>query len=142
VAAGLVDRDDTRRPHRFRAVTKSPLYRPLRSLLELTVGIESQLRQLFEGEPNVDAALIHGSWARGQAGPDSDIDLLVVGRPDVTRLRRSTREIGRAVGRRIDTVVLSPEEFRKRRAAGDGFLEKILAEPHVVLAGSPWGTYD
>lgn len=136
VQAGLITRDNEARPHRFRAATRSPLYRPIRNLLELTVGVESQLRRAFEDEEGIDFAVIHGSWARGEAGGDSDIDVLVVGEPDVTSVRRLVRDVGRAVGRRVDTVVFSRDEFRKRRARRDGFLEKTLGEPHVVIAGS------
>jgi|SRR5918911_1073891 predicted nucleotidyltransferase len=136
VEAGLITRDRAARPHRFRAATRSPLYRPTRSLLELTVGVESQLRRAFEGEKGVDFAVIHGSWARGQAAGDSDVDVLVVGEPDVTRVRRLARDVGRAIGRRVDAVVFTREEFGKRRARGDGFLGKALGEPHIVIAGS------
>src|SRR4051794_38935863 len=66
VQAGLISRDTQRRPHGFRAATESALYRPLRKLLELTVGVEAELRRVFEGEEDIELALIHGSWARGQ----------------------------------------------------------------------------
>lgn len=136
LAAGLIERDASRRPHRFRASTKSALYRPLRDLLKMTVGVEPELRRLLQAEDEVDAAVIHGSWARGEAAAGSDIDVLVIGRPNVTRLRRSVRDVGRRVGRRIDTTVFSPDEFRRRRARGDGFLKKIDSEPHIELVGS------
>ncbi len=137
VAAGLVDRDASARPHRFRANTHTPLYSPLRDLLELTVGLESELRNFLEGEEGIDAAIIHGSWAGGTARLGSDVDVLAVGEPDLTRLRRQLRDIGRRAGRRIDVTAFSPAEFARRRAVGDGFLEKILAEPHIVLVGDP-----
>lgn len=135
VAAGLVHRDATRRPHRFRANADSPLHSALRELLELTVGLESDLATLLESEPGVDAALIHGSWARGEAGVGSDADMIVVGEPDLTRLRRNVREIGRRAGRRIDVTAFSRSELIRRRAEGDPFIEKVLAEPHILLTG-------
>ena len=134
-AAGIIERDASRRPHRFQAATESPIYRPLRTLLELTVGVEPQLRQVVGDDAEIEAALVHGSWARGDASARSDIDLLVVGRPDITRLRRSLRKIERTLGRRIDSTVLTPDEFRARRSSGDAFLQKALAEPNLVLTG-------
>src|SRR5215210_1269743 len=101
VAAGLVTRDGSRRPHEFRAATDSPVYQPLRDLLELTVGVESQLRELLANEGGVEAAVLHGSWARAEAGPGSDVDVVVVGDPDLTHLRRAVRDLGRSSGRRI-----------------------------------------
>ena len=135
VGAGIIERDASRRPHRFRANSESPLHRPLRELLERTVGLETELRTFFDGEEGVDAAVIHGSWARGEAGAGSDLDVLAVGEPDVTRLRRKVREIGRRGGRRVDVTAFSPGELARRLADGDAFLDKVLSEPHIVLVG-------
>jgi predicted nucleotidyltransferase len=135
VDAGLVVRDAGRRPHAFRADSESPIYRPLRDLLAMTVGIESELRGLLEAEDGVDAAVIHGSWARGEAGRDSDVDVLVVGCPNLTRLRRKAREIGQRAGRRIDVTAFTRDEFERRRGANDPFVAKLLDAPHIVVAG-------
>src|SRR4051812_17042904 len=69
LSAGLVDRDATRRPHRSRPATDGPLYEPLRLLLERTIGIEEELRGVLDGRDGVELAVIHGSWARGEARP-------------------------------------------------------------------------
>jgi predicted nucleotidyltransferase len=136
VTAGFVDRDATRRPHAFRVATDSPTYRPLRELLELTVGLESELRALLDADPKVDAAAIHGSWAAGRAGVDSDVDVVVIGRLDLTELRRAVRAIGRRIGRRVDVTAFSPDEFRTRQERGDGFVKKLLDGPRIVLVDS------
>lgn len=36
--AGIVERDVRQRPHLFRAATDSPLFDPMRTLLQVTVG--------------------------------------------------------------------------------------------------------
>ncbi len=61
--------------------------------------------------------ILFGSHARGQAGPDSDVDLLVVlpipGSKRATRLeiRRALRGMGAAT----DVVVSTPDEFAWRQ---------------------------
>ena len=133
--AGLVERDATRRPHRFSARSESPIYNPLRQLLEATVGVETELRRRLEADESVRAAAIHGSWVTGSSTPASDVDVVVVGRPDLTRLRRDARSIGRQAGRQIDITAFSPEEFERRRKAGEGFVRKLLNGPRVALVG-------
>jgi predicted nucleotidyltransferase len=64
-----------------------------------------------------DRVILFGSYARGQAAPDSDVDLLVV-MPVVGRKREKQLEIRKALrGIRVpvDIVVSTPEEFGWRQ---------------------------
>ena len=68
-----------------------------------------------------ERVILFGSWARGEAGPDSDLDLLVV-----TSFEGSRNEVGLALLKALvdlpvpkDVVVLRPEEWeRKKRIPG------------------------
>ena len=95
-AAGVIGRDATVRPHGFRAAVGDPLFEPLSTLLSRTVGVEAELRGVFERD-DVDVALIFGSWAGGSRRPESDIDVLVVGDVD---LRECAGGCGRSASRR------------------------------------------
>jgi len=81
--AGLLVRDPIGRTYLYRAATDSPLYEPLRLLLERTVGIEAELRRALEDLPGVEAAFIHGSFAKNtKIRPTSDVDVIVLGHAD------------------------------------------------------------
>jgi len=61
--------------------------------------------------------ILFGSYARGEAGPDSDVDLLVV-----APAKGSTRELAVAIGVALhdmaaakDIIVVRPEEFAWRQ---------------------------
>lgn len=124
-AAGIIRRDATARPHRFRAATDDPLHEPLATLLRRSVGVEEQLRGALE-RPDVLVAVIYGSWAGETRRPDSDIDVLVVGDADLRELRRRVRMIGkdgrthhrpdRGDGRRVPAADRQPIELRPPRA--------------------------
>ena len=61
--------------------------------------------------------ILFGSHARGGAGPDSDVDLLVVMEVEGS-LRRTAIEIDRALVDRevpLDLVVVTPETFERDR---------------------------
>lgn len=133
-AAGLLDREDSSRPHRFAGASNAPLFKPLRELLQMTVGVEGELRDALD-VPGVVAAVIHGSWAAGNPRPDSDIDVVVVGDSDLRTLRRRTRGIAGRAGRRIDFMLFGVDEFRARISEGHGFARHLLDEPVVPLVG-------
>jgi predicted nucleotidyltransferase len=133
VEADLVVRHDAARPHSYRANTAHPLFEPIEMILERTVGVEAELRSMLQEIDGVDAALIHGSWASGNARAGSDVDVLVVGSVDYDDLVRQARVLGRRLGRRIDPLVFGPEEIRRRR--DQGFIRKLLDGPRVVLVG-------
>ncbi len=98
--AGVIGRDATVRPHRFRAAVEDPLFEPIETMLSRTVGVEAELRGVCERD-GVQAAVIFGSWAGGSRRPDSDIDVLVVGDADLRDLRRRVRPVGSRPGGRL-----------------------------------------
>jgi predicted nucleotidyltransferase len=133
-AAGIIRRDATARPHRFRAAPEEPLNEPLANLLRRTVGVEENLRTVLE-RPGVLAAVIYGSWASGTRRPDSDIDVLVVGDADLRQLRRAVRPIGKAAGRTIDLTVLTADEFQGLLGDRSSFARRVLEAPTTPLVG-------
>jgi predicted nucleotidyltransferase len=135
VAAGIVERDTSARPHRIRAAVESPIAEPLRELLARTVGLETELRALFAERPGIEAAAIHGSWAAGRQRRGSDVDIIAVGSESATDLRRALRGIGKRAGRRIDLTVYGRDEFARKVADDHGFLRLALDRPLVELKG-------
>jgi predicted nucleotidyltransferase len=136
VDAGIVERDQSRRPHEFRAVRSSPLYEPVAALLQMTVGVEQGLRELLLITPGVAAAALYGSWADSSARPTSDIDLLVVGDDvDARGLRANLRKLGRRIGREIDLVLIPRRDFEVLLRDENPFLRVVLEGPIVNLVG-------
>jgi predicted nucleotidyltransferase len=137
LAAGVLTREALGRTFLYRAATESPLFEPLRLLLERTVGIESELRRALEDLPGVEAAFIYGSFARGtKIRPLSDVDVLVLGDVDYHVLRRRVREIERRVGREIDLLAFAPNEFAALARSGNGLARAILDGPVQPIVGS------
>lgn len=128
-------RDARQRPHTYRAATDAPAYRPLREILELTVGVPLQLREALDGVEGIRAVAIHGSWAAGRVRPDSDLDVLVVTVGDRRHAQRAMTDVGRNVGRDIDASVLSTEDFGSLLQAKNPFLGKILTHPRIDVIG-------
>ncbi len=139
VAAGLVA--DSRRGNlrMLRAVTGTPVSRPLTDLLAVTYGPLPVLADLLAEAPGVSAAFIYGSWTAryvGEPGPvPHDIDVLVVGTSD----RDDLDEIARAAQGRL----LRPVRVRRVSPAAwaesdpsDSFLASVRRRPLVEIPRS------
>lgn len=84
---------------------------------------------------NPDGVVLFGSYARNQATPESDIDLLIV--HSGTKLRDVQRKaycalIGRSIP--IDIIVRSPSELQDRLEWPEPFLSHVVREGKVLYA--------
>lgn len=83
---------------------------------------------------NPDQIILFGSYARGEAGTDSDVDLLVV--VPLNRDRRTVRlGIRRAlsgIGLPKDVVVVSPQEMDRYRECPGTIIRAALGEGKIL----------
>jgi prevent-host-death family protein len=136
VGDGLVTAERSGNRVYYRAAP-TPVFRRVRALLaphaDLVLTLRGELEPLGD---RVRLALVFGSIARGDEGPDSDVDLLVVG--DVSRwdLVPLVRRVEREIGREVNDTLYTPEEFRDRVRAEDYFVAALLAGPRIAVVGS------
>lgn len=134
--AGILRRRAIGRTHIYEAETTSPLYDPLRLLLERTVGVDGELRRALEDIPGVESAFIHGSFARStRVKPSSDVDVVVLGRADPARVRKAVRAVEQRVGREIDVTTYGVDEFTDLLDSGSAFARSIVERPTRILIG-------
>jgi len=88
------------------------------------------------GSPN--KIVLFGSWARGQARPDSDLDLLIIEDSDLPRHRRARRHRMALLGLfpAKDIVVWTPGEVVQWQHVPNAFITTILAEGRVLYERS------
>jgi uncharacterized protein len=83
-----------------------------------------------------DKIILFGSHARGDAGPDSDVDLLVVMAVEGSRRERSV-EIGvvlHDIPLAKDIVVVTPSDIEKRQDIPGTLIRPALQEGKVLYA--------
>lgn len=138
-AAGLIRRN--RRGHQvyFEANPESPVYDELRSLMTKTAGLADVLRRGLADlsrEKKISAAFVYGSVAQGKQRPSSDVDLFVVGTVTLRELMPVLRPIEQRLGREINPSVYTPEEVRRKLDQQSGFLDRVMADPRIMLYGT------
>jgi predicted nucleotidyltransferase len=93
-------------------------------------NISSQIIAKYKPEK----VILFGSAARGEAGPDSDLDFLIIKKDPPHFGEDRIRELSRLIERKVpvDFVVYRPDEFEQRLRMGDPFLKSILKEGKVL----------
>ena len=96
-------------------------------------AIDAMVRAIVE-HVSPEKVILFGSHARGSAGPDSDVDLLVVLR-DVTNPRSKAKELYLLLaesGIPKDIVVVTPEEVAAYRDVPGTLIKPALLEGKVL----------
>lgn len=142
VRSGLVDRSTVGRTY-LHTLNRDHLLAPLvaeaatghRTLLDFLSGAVRSL------DPPPLRAILFGSTARREAGPDSDIDLALVfeRRSDVseTGVSELAASIDRRTGNRADIVTFSEGEFAALGETAPALAAAIEADGRDLLARAP-----
>lgn len=95
------------------------------------------LRDVLAGIPGVEAAFVFGSSARGDARPDSDLDLFVYGDAISDRaLGRALLDASIILDRPVDAKRYDSASFLRDARPGASFLPAALNGPKLWLIGS------
>ena len=84
-----------------------------------------------------DKIMLFGSYAKGDVGPDSDVDLLIVMDTEQPTWDLAV-EISSALKHTfpIDIIVRTPEEIARRLELGDFFIRNVVEQGKVLYERS------
>lgn len=115
---------------------QSPLVEPLREILLVATGPVVLLSEELGKIDGVRRAFLYGSFAarsRGIPGAaPNDIDLMVIGAPDVQAIYDVSARVEQQVGRPVNPTILTEAEFSEE----SGFLQGVRANPTIELVGA------
>ena len=136
--AGLVTVERVGNQKYYRANRESPVFEELRGLVAKTAGLAIPLREaLAPVAKGIDAAFVYGSLAKGTDRAGSDVDLMVISRKlEYAKLYEVLQKSEMALGRPVNPNLMTPQEWRKKRAVRDSFAARIAAQPKIFVIGS------
>ena len=135
-AAGVLARRRVGNQVHFQANPASPIYEELRGILKKTVGVAEVLRAaLAPLGAKVHAAFVYGSVARGDERAHSDLDVMLVGEASFGDVVAALAPAQASLRREVNPNVYPALEFRKKLAAGDAFLKRVLADRKIFIVG-------
>lgn len=129
-ASGLVTSKSSGRSRLVEPNRVSPVYQDLHGLLTKSMGPEPLLRAALSEINGIETAFIFGSWADPHQTAPQDIDLMVIGDPDIGQVYDSVSEVEGEVGRPINVVIRSREEWANAEGA---FERAVQRRPKIEL---------
>ncbi len=135
--SGLLLRESAGNQVHYRANRHCPIYPELAEIFRKTAGLADVLREaLAPMSELIRSAFLFGSIARQAESSDSDVDLFVIGKVSFTDIVTAVSPLQEPLGREINPVVMTPEQFLAARESGERFVTRVLAETRLDLIGN------
>lgn len=133
---GLVVASMEGRQKYYQADQTAPIFEELKGIALKTVGAADVIREaLSPFGDSISLSFIYGSLAAGDAGPGSDVDLLVVGTVDEVELHARISRAEELLRRTVSCTLLGPDEFRQRKQQQGEFLDRVLHGRLIPVVG-------
>ncbi|PYY17926.1 MAG: nucleotidyltransferase, partial [Acidobacteria bacterium] len=133
---GLLERSTVGKQVFYRANRSHPVFPELRALVAKTVGTIPMLRSALAGlVHSIVVSFIYGSMARGEEKPESDIDLMVVGKASLEDVLGKLSNAEASLRRAVNPTVYSPSEFKTKLTSGNHFLNSVVRGEKIFLIG-------
>lgn len=112
------------------------LYPELKGIIFKTTGVLGLLKEAVAKLKGIEAAFIYGSYATGKETESSDVDLMIIGKPDLTELNEVISGLEDKLNREINYMCFDREEYEERKKTKDAFVSGVLSDEKMMLKGS------
>ncbi len=110
-----------------------PLLAQYQEIFLKTIGLEKRIADALKSTPGIQEAYIFGSYAKNAMDAASDIDVLAVGDHSAIALQKEINGLQREIGREINVINMSREEFARKRRASAGLVKNILSGRYIKV---------
>ncbi len=135
--AGILrSRQDGNRVY-YQADETCPFLSELQGLMLKTTGLVDELKHTLKRfKKNIAVAFVYGSVARGEELSTSDVDLMIIGNIGLAELAPALNRAESKIRREVNASTYSPEEFAKKAAEKQHFIQTLLDEEKLFVVGN------
>ena len=133
---GILRRELAGNQHRYQFDPECPIGGEIKGLIIKTVGIAEVLKNSLDPvEEEIDRAFIYGSFATGDYGNESDVDLFLVTELPGLKVAELLGEVQNKIARSVNVSQFTPTEYDQRKRKKDHFLNTVMSGPKIILIG-------
>ncbi len=107
----------------------------LKAIIFKTTGVQGLLKEAINKVNNIEVAFIYGSYAESRESESSDVDIFVIGNPDLEELDELFSELEEKLDREINYLCFDRDEFEKKRKEKNSFIMEVLEGKKIILKG-------
>ncbi len=112
-----------------------PLYKEIKSIVFKTIGAKGSLQKILKNFDNIEIAFIFGSYAKEKQDTLSDIDLMIIGKPDEDILISKITELEDKLDREINYHIYKKSDLREKTKQNTPFIKNVLENKKIFLIG-------
>lgn len=120
----------------YKVNTSFPLFEELKSIVYKTTGLADVLKEDLAKLGNVEVAFIYGSVAKNTEDVRSDIDLMVIGKPDFDQLTDTVTKAESQLTREINFNIINQAEWQKKLSQKKGFVPSVYKDKKIFVIGN------
>ena len=137
MAVGLLRLQRVGNQTQFSANVDHPVFPELSGLVRKTIGLRDVLTLALEPlSSQVEVAFVFGSMAKATEGPQSDVDLLVIGESTFGQVANAVYDAQLALAREVNPKVMSRGEWSEKKNAQNVFVKELMDKPKIFIIGS------
>jgi len=118
----------------FEINTVNPLFEDFKNIVDKTIGLKNILEDILKKAKGINFAFLFGSYAKDDFGPDSDIDLYVIGGISEKELYQLVKKAEEKIYREINFHLSSQKEFQDKMK--ESFFHKEILKNFILIIGN------
>jgi predicted nucleotidyltransferase len=136
-SVGLLKLQKVGNQTQFSANTEHPVFPELSALVRKTTGLRDVLAlALAPLASQIEVAFVFGSMAKATEGPQSDVDLLLIGDATFGQVANAVYEAQLVLAREINPKVMNRVEWSEKKNAQNVFVQELMDKPKIFIVGS------
>ena len=136
-SVGLLKLQKVGNQTQFSANTEHPVFPELSALVRKTTGLRDVLAlALAPLASQIEVAFVFGSMAKATEGPQSDVDLLLIGDATFGQVANAVYDAQLVLAREINPKVMNRVEWSEKKNAQNVFVQELMDKPKIFIVGS------